>query len=127
MKRLTIWMAVFIIAATNLGLAEAKSMNKIKVPKNFDYSMVRTVNVVVDVGGPVQGYSGLSFYTQPKNSRALRLLSSGVSGPDGRYTGSLSVPSYVNKIIVAARVEDYAGLKKMAIKGDSLQGRIKVK
>jgi len=120
-------MVAVLALLANVGLVEAKSMTKIKVPTNFDYSMVRTVNVAVDVGGPVQGYSGVSFYTQPKNSRTLRLLSSGVSGPDGHYTGSLSVPSYVKKIIVTARVEDYAGLKKMAIKRDSLQGRIKVR
>jgi hypothetical protein len=127
MKQLLIRMAVILAFLAISGLVVAKPMNKIKAPNGFDYSMVRTVNVAVDVGGPVQSYSGVSFYTQPKNSRTLRLLSSGVSGPDGRYTGSLVVPSYVKKIIVTARVQDYAGIKKMAIKMDNLRGRVMVR
>jgi len=111
----------------SLNIAEAKSVSKIKVPENFDYSMVRSVNVSVDVAGPTQGYSGLSFYTQPKKSTALRLLETGVSDSDGHYTTTLIVPGYTKKIIVAARLQDYRGLKKMSINLDQVVGIVKVK
>jgi len=106
----------------------AKSMDRVKVPKNFNYSMTRTVNVSVDVVGPAgRGFSGLSFYSQPKSSRLIRLLESGVSNADGRYVGPIIVPSYIKNLIVGARLQDYRGQKKLSIKHDSLVGTIRVK
>jgi hypothetical protein len=116
-----------VVLYGTLNIAEAKSMSKIKVPENFNYSMARAVNVSVDIAGPMQGFSGLSFYTQPKKSTALRLLETGVSGSDGHYTTTLLVPGYAKNIIVAARLQDYRGLKKMSIKRDQVVGIVKVK
>lgn len=120
-------LAIALALVESLNLAEAKSMSKIKVPENFDYSMVRTVNVSVDVAGPTQGFSGVSFYTQPKKSTALRLIETGVSGADGHYTTTLMVPDYTKNIIVAARLGEHRGQKKMSIKLDQVAGIVKVK
>jgi hypothetical protein len=126
-SRMFICLIAALALIESLNLAEAKSVSKIKVPENFDYSMVRPVNVSVDVVGPMQGFSGLSFYTQPKKSTALRLLETGVSEADGHYTTTLMVPGYTKNIIVAARLQDHRGQKKMSIKRDQVVGIVKVK
>ena len=129
MKKLlkTLGLSVALAVTGGWQLAAAKSMTRVKVPENFDYAMVRTINVAVDVAGPAKGYSGVSFYTQAPKSRLLRLLESGVSDANGHYTGSLAVPSYVKNIVVAARLQDLRGVKKMSIKRDGLVGVVKVK
>jgi hypothetical protein len=124
----TLGLSVALAVTTSLNLAEAKSMARVKVPENFDYAMVRPIHVAIDIAGPAQGFSGLSFYTQAPKSKLLRLLDSGVSDANGHYTGSLAVPSYVKNIVVAARLQNFRGLKKLSIKRDGgLLGVVNVK
>ena len=129
MKQLlkNIGLSMVLALASSLHIAEAKSMTRVKVPENFDYAMVRTINVAINVAGPSKGYSGVSFYTQAPKSKTLRLLESGVSDANGRYAGSLAVPSYVKNIVVSARYQELRGTKKIAIRRDGLSGLVKVK
>jgi hypothetical protein len=122
----TVGLSVALVLTTSLNLAEAKSMTRVKVPENFDYAMTRPIHVAIDIAGPTQGFSGVSFYTQAPKSKLLRLLDSGVSDANGHYAGSLVVPSYVKNIIVTARLQDWRGVKKLRIQRDSLMGAVKV-
>lgn len=98
---------VLTLAAFGAGMSEAnaKSIERIRVPQNFDYETQRTVSVNIKVLLPSSGRAALSFYSKTGKDN-LRLLDTRFTAEDGTYRGELTLPAALKQVTVTAR---YAG------------------
>lgn len=116
------------LAVQGVGIptADAKSIERIRVPENFDYETQRTVPVNITVLMPSSGRAAVSFYSRTGKDN-LRLLDTRFTAEDGTYRGALTLPAALRQVTVTARYAGNTTEVKVPVRRKGIVKRIDVR